>query len=491
MFYRPTLVAKMWDTWLYCHNGVHYLYYLHETDGTRFDGMSLATSTDGVHWQEVGSIIEKDDDAEWLGTGSVWRAGDQFVLNYSEQRQGVQAVFFAVSDDLVHWKRLGDCYRCDVDPRWYDNTATGRWDCIWAVPRADGQPGFVGYLTARPWTHTPGMRYESVGKVASDDGLHWHAVEPPVIEWGDWPAMDLGEVGAIEQIGDKFYLILGYNENGLGNRHVAGPYGPRLGMYTFVSDSPEGPFHVDQDAYRLLTSNTEHRPMTYFARFYPSPDGMLVTHHTISREDVRWMPSLKRAVIDDDGHLSLGYWKGNEAVKGRKLPLGTERMVRVRPTDHDPDIHLSAASLTVDQPHGGGLALFPETFDLAKGLVFEGYLTVHEPNLRWGGAGVYIEQQAQPDRGTALMSETRGCTEIGRLDPGRAFVPDDNLPIGLVAGRRTHLRLLVRASLIEYYLDERLVQCYSLPDIGSGRIGLVWESGQAMFDELVAWEFNL
>ena len=29
MFYRPTQVAKMWDTWLYYHEGVNYLYYLH------------------------------------------------------------------------------------------------------------------------------------------------------------------------------------------------------------------------------------------------------------------------------------------------------------------------------------------------------------------------------------------------------------------------------------------------------------------------------
>ena len=43
MFYRPTKVAKMWDTWLYYHDGVHYLYYLHETTGARFDGMSVAT----------------------------------------------------------------------------------------------------------------------------------------------------------------------------------------------------------------------------------------------------------------------------------------------------------------------------------------------------------------------------------------------------------------------------------------------------------------
>ena len=231
MFYRPTQVSKMWDTWLYHHDGVHYLYYLHQTTGARFDGMSVATSTDGVHFTEIGSIIEVRDDAEWLGTGSVWEAGGRFVMNFSEQREGVQAIFHMESTDLIHWKRLGDEYRSDPDPRWYDDTPTGRWDCIWAVRRPEG--GFWGYLTARPWSHTPGLRYESIGMVESDDGLHWRAVAPPIIEWGDWPRMDVGEVGAIEKIGDRYYLMLGYGETSLGNRHALQPLEGRAGMYVF------------------------------------------------------------------------------------------------------------------------------------------------------------------------------------------------------------------------------------------------------------------
>ena len=98
-------------------------------------------------------------------------------MNFCERREGRQGIFLAESDDLVHWERLGDEYRCDPDPRWYDNTPTGRWDCVNVLPRPGG--GFVGYLTARPWSHTPGLTYESMGKVESDDGLHWRAVDPP------------------------------------------------------------------------------------------------------------------------------------------------------------------------------------------------------------------------------------------------------------------------------------------------------------------------
>jgi hypothetical protein len=489
LFYRPTKVARMWDTWLYYHRGLHYLYYLHETTGAQFDGMSVATSSDGVHFSEIGSIIEKREDAEWLGTGSVWEAGGQFVLNFSEQRNGVQAVFFAVSKDLLQWERLGDEYRCDADPRWYDNTPAGRWDCIWAVRRPDG--GFWGYLTARPWSHTPGIEYESVGKVESDDGLHWRAAEPPRIEWGNWPKMDVGEVGAIEKIGGRHYMMLGYSEDGLGNRHRGTGVGGRTGMYTFVGNSPEGPFCADTEAYRLLGSNSANRMMTYFSRFYPTPDGMLVNHHAISRSDMRWMAPLKRALVDEAGHLSLGYWEGNDAAKGREIPLNLVACSTVQPPRTDPGWRNTADGLEIDQAHGGGLALLPGRFDLERGLFLEGDLQVWAPAGRSSGIGLYIEENARDNRGTALLAQTSGRTEIGALQHGRRFIPDDVLPLGISSGQRSHFRLLVRRSLLEFYLRDRLVQCYSLPESCSGRVGLVFEAGRAAFSNLRAWEMNL
>ena len=51
-------------------------------------------------------------------------------------------------------------------------------------------------------------------------------------------------------------------------------------------------------------------------------------------------------------------------------------------------------------------------------------------------------------------------------------------------------RLLVRQSLLEFYLNDRLVQCYSLPERSSGRLGLVVESGHARFEELRAWQMS-
>ena len=107
MIFKPEIAARLWDTWLYYHDGRHYLFYLHRmhADGP-YDGMSVATSDDGVHFADRGPIIHKAKDANWLGTGMVWRAGDRFMLNFSEERGGVQEIFFAESDDLLQWRRL-------------------------------------------------------------------------------------------------------------------------------------------------------------------------------------------------------------------------------------------------------------------------------------------------------------------------------------------------------------------------------------------------
>ena len=97
----------MWDTWLYYHEGKHYLFYLHNSRAdVRWDGMSVAVSTDGVHFDDHGPIIHKADDAVWMGTGMVWRVGEKFMLNFSEERADLQEIFFAESDDLLHWQRL-------------------------------------------------------------------------------------------------------------------------------------------------------------------------------------------------------------------------------------------------------------------------------------------------------------------------------------------------------------------------------------------------
>ena len=504
MFYQPTIDAvASYDTSLYCQNGIHYLFIQYKSPGHTgrgCDGMALATSADGVHFDEIGPIFTKSDATDAMGGISrPWKAGDRYLLSFSERQSAVQYIRFAESDDLIHWRRLGDEHRFGPDPRWYDDTPVGRWDDLWVLPKEDGT-GFLGYLTARPWNRTEGIPFESFALAESDDGIRWRAQPPAAIDWGEWPPMSIGEVAGVEKIGERYYLIQHYAEHMLGNRQVREHLGRDEGMYVFVADRPEGPFRPDTESYRL--------PPTYnvFMRFHAAGCETLVNHKSVARcgrGSRSWMPPLKRAVVDPDGHLRLGYWPGNEAVKGERIGIDLTRCAVVGvPTYRNAAghrWHMSPVRLEAHEPNGGGVALLANRFDLDRGIVLEGTMRIEEPPKRWSGIGVFFEEDAEIHAGTGIVLQTRGRAELGpfrasgstKVLPYPTFKPNDIVEATVVPGRKCRFRVLARRGLVELYYDELLIQCYSLPREPTGRIGLIVESGNALFEELEAWQMNL
>ncbi|MCX6924435.1 MAG: hypothetical protein NT154_14655 [Verrucomicrobia bacterium] len=481
MIYQPTKVPGMGDQWLYYHDGVHYLCHLYEQPAGQLYGVYLATSKDGVHFDEVGPVIEKQKDAIWLGSGSVWRVGGKYIMNFSEARPAPayhQSIFFAESDDLLHWKRLGDECRSDSDARWYE---FDRWDCIWALPRKEG--GFWGYLSANPWRrsdqHPAGLNFRSTGMMESADGVRWSAIAPPVFEWGTIPEMGNFEIGAVRQFKGKYYLMA----------QTWGPYegGSYLGatapgMYTFIGDTPQGPFRPDTQAFRLL-GNTRTRS-THFLRFYELPKEVLVNHFLLTRNLKAWLAPLKQAVIDDQGHLRLAYWRGNEAMKGKPVAVAP-------PPRRTTSGSEEAVRLTVDG--NGGIAVLPldVQFDFVSGVVLEGTLQIQTAGATPGRCGIYIEETA--GLGTAVMVGTDGQSQLGvlKLDGAKSFEPDDYVQAGITPGRKHAFRMLTRQYMLEFYLDDRLIQCYSMPERATGRICFVAHGGRAVAGGLKAWKLNL
>jgi hypothetical protein len=45
--------------------------------------------------------------------------------------------------------------------------------------------------------------------------------------------------------------------------------------------------------------------------------------------------------------------------------------------------------------------------------------------------------------------------------------------------------------MLEFYLDNRLIQCYSLPERTTRQVGFVVQGGRAVVGNLKAWEMNL
>ena len=200
MFFRSLQVDAHWDTWMYDHEGTFYLFYL-ITEYSPGEGFGVATSADGVTWTDHGCALQASEKMEiYLGTGAVWKAADfatsgRFVCNYSEHwredgEPPQQCIFFAWSVDLIHWTKYGDDPMFRVNERFYRKP--GRWDCIFAIPAAGG--GYYGYWTANPLDHV------GFGFGRSDDGIHWEALHPPVLDWGGEAVPEHMEAGAVERI---------------------------------------------------------------------------------------------------------------------------------------------------------------------------------------------------------------------------------------------------------------------------------------------------
>jgi hypothetical protein len=433
----------MWDTWVHWHESKYYLYYLAKSAaaGAGHDNISLALSDNGVRWNEVGPIIKKDNDATSMGTGSLWKApetyhGARFLMNYSEKREGRQAIFFAESDDLVHWRKLGRATAFTQDERWYEPEA--RWDCIWTIPRSEG--GLYGYWTATPKEGINGV----FGFGQSLDGVRWEALAPPELERLSRKRVPRTcEVGAVEKIQSRYYLLLGMHG-------AAGP------VDAYVAKDPEGPFCVAEKNRTLLAAQT------YFPRFIQTPHGLLICHHSIASDGTVYLGLLKRAIVADDGTLRLGWWNGNDRLKRDRMPL---------------DVQLPSAT--------GIWVQMLDPMDMTRGLIVEGAIALpvnpfaprrglyieHEKGM---GTGVLFDAQGRAE--LALMREDgAGCSVLFHVDREKTF------------DSPARWRLLLDGRLAELYLDDILIEAFSLPSEATGRIGLIDGGDANAVSDLNAW----
>ena len=439
IFYKPQSkrTGNMWDTWLYLHNGRYYLYTLGTAGGNWWGNISMACSPDGVHWTEIGRVLAKGP-GMWMGTGSTWKSPDykrdgRFIMNFSEApTRPQQSIFFAESKDLVHWTRLGSQYEFVQDDRWYEKD--GRWDCIWTMPRPGG--GLYGYWTATPKKETGGQ----FGFGESLDGVTWKALPPPKVE-----GAVAGELGAIEKIGSKYYMMFGQNGSLQGGQ-----------MVTLVADQPSGPFHAARKNKVLLSGNT------YFSRFLATPDALLVNHHAIARDGQVSFAPLKLAVLDKEGTLRLGWWKGNEKMKHQRIEVKP-------PTPANP------------MP---AVALIENVFDVHAGVIVEGKLLL--PAAGNQPRGLYIE--CDKGQGAAVLLDCDGIAWFGTIQAdGSDFKAEKTVNREMPVGSPATFRLLLKGSLMELYLNDILIECYSLPSKASGRIGQITGGEATALSDLAAW----
>jgi hypothetical protein len=179
---------------------------------------------------------------------------------------------------------------------------------MYILPKEEGRPeaGYWGYIVAvsKEQNHLPAM-------MESRDGTKWEALPPAKIEWGATPPGNYLEYGGCERINGKYYLIGGVNDY-MGNKGYC--------MYTFVADNPRGPFRPDAEAFRLCGNSGKF--VAWLAAWARGKDELLISNYSSMQHGERapWMLALRKPVVDKDGHLRMGWWKGNEALK-REPPL--------------------------------------------------------------------------------------------------------------------------------------------------------------------------
>lgn len=436
MFFRPKCAetGEMWDTWLYWQAGTYYLYYLAKSQDL-WDNISMAVSENCLDWEEIGPILRKREGVTWMGTGSTWKNPDptarkRFLLNFSEWLGPRQTILFAESDDLIHWERTGSEDEFVQDERWY--APLGRWDCIWTNPRPGG--GLYGYWTATPKPETNGR----FGFGQSLDGVKWEALTPPQVN-----GAGEGEVGAIEKVGERYFMMFG-------------SYG--LGMQTLIADRSEGPFQASPKNRLLLGGHC------YFSRFFPSPDGLLVNHHSITRDGHVFMGLLKRALVDGEGTMRLAWWNGNEPLKLRR----------------------SKTALPVPNDTTETIFLLETRVNSAAGFILEGTILL-PPSIYSSPRGFYIEYG--PDQGTAVLLDSQGRAEICEVNfAGTISKIELRVDREITCASTARCRLVLQNSLAEFYLDDFLIECFSLPCATTGRIGLIRGGDSLALSDLEIWQ---
>jgi hypothetical protein len=501
----------MWDPSIVYHDGRYFLFAMYTSEaGGDFDSMWCAVSDDGVHWEDVGAVITGQP--FYVAKMFVRKLGDRFVMNHGSGsgEPGYQdTLYFWESDDLITWRLFDENRALHPDPRWY--RPEGRWDHMYMIPD-EISGGYLGYCVGNPHA---GIPYASCGLLQSDDGTHWQILPPPVVEWGEMLTPPWFEVGGCEREGGRYYLI--------GGTEI---YGDRPGytVNTLVSDHWNGPFRPDVEAYRLCaqTGYSDINAGQWLASFARGVDDeLLITNYVTdnfedvfeldtSRDGAVWFVPIKKAIIDD-GHLRMGYWTGNEVLKGDRVEFGA--VAPIHPTTPEPLFGHEGDTVWVDSAVEGlenairtdehAIVVMEAPLDLDRGVVIEGSITIDAPfKFRPTRAGFYFEQEEST--GTYLLLEAGSprwrATDIGLVELGPSsprFDVRDTTSYGAatvtgITDKQPHrFRILYRRNMFELYIDDLLMQTFITTGVPTGRIGFIVQNARCTFDDLKIWQMSL
>jgi hypothetical protein len=480
LLYR-TPEGTLKDNCVVWHDGAFHLFAMYRFDQKggeqdQWRNVWSATSADGVHWKDVGPVIK--DAPFGIYAMRVWQVGDRFLMNHGSFTGGKQDVLrLWESRDLVHWEYLGPEY----DVRRPDGQRIDHMDVI--PVQEEEKTVYYGYAVGGVLRSEDGLKWKWLGELPLTDNVNIRVVQEP---------------GGCQRFGDKYYLLVG--------GFYPGSF--EYATSTYISERPTGPFRPDYPAFRL-NGYSGRDLVALWACYCRLPHETLLSNYILDPGGQNWWHApLKSAVVDGAGHLRMGYWKGNDALKGSELPCDIGQ-TQLKAPGSNGDIALSRDQVKIQAPPlpqirwitpnkpNTALALIDAVFDFDKGCVLEGSMKVTAiDTLVFPAAGICLEKNNR--EATAILFDTWGQTEIGAFSWSEQprFEARDITGFGcatvagIPSGETCSFRLLVRKGIFEIYLNDLLVQTYSAEGL-TGRIGFIVQDGQGTFGRPRAWEMRL
>ena len=428
MIYKP-MCGYMKDGAMIYNDGKYYLFSMYRKEGSEeYRNVWLAISEDGVHFKDYGCVVDNFDSFIWAM--KLYRIDDEFYMNSGSfcpnGRQGV--LKFWHSRNLVNWEYLpdSDIVSPDIDDKKI------RLDCMNVVRKNEK---YYGYATGQ------------YGFLRSDDGKNW-TMYPANIDYYPFPPYNpaLGgfEIADCVCIDDIFYLFCG----GFGHLGTDG-----YGVFLYESRNPLGPFKPCLPYYRI--NGTSKRWVNVWERFFEK-DGEYFAHnycydgYTMEKGNV-YLPPIKR-LMKDEQKLYLAWWEKNNLLYGALY--GERQSLRAKaPSKNMWDESTNECFLS-------------ERVELPAEAILEFDLILSENTfVDYSRGGFFLGEENEC--GSAVIFDTNGRCDIAYIKNGVVEVIEDTITFGscapyyFEAGRKYHLRVLLRNGLFEIYVDDKYLQTFN------------------------------
>jgi len=205
----------VWDFWFADRADEHHLFYLQapkalgDPEQRHYHAtVGHAVSTDYETWEVLPDALWPGPEGSWddlaIWTGSVVEDGGLWYMLYTgvnrRERELVQRIGLAVSQDLRHWEKHPANPVLEADGRWYEllgrrGAPDQAWRDPWVFWREEDQH-FHALVTARAATGP--LRWSGVlGHARSRDLVHWEVL-PPLSAPGEFAQVEVPQLVTLD-----------------------------------------------------------------------------------------------------------------------------------------------------------------------------------------------------------------------------------------------------------------------------------------------------